>query len=204
MKKIPAIFLSVFITLLMQDFAQAQETKTAETTDLNKAHFKTQLVSEKSLSGDAVTFSTINGFQKKPRNTSNAWANNYITAVATKNTGEITYQINSLIEYKAHDKRLYKEVVYNTATSQESKEATILNHSISCQGSAYSGCIHTEHVAFTIDSTLIENMANSYTEDSQNKWRYRLSPKRGRSYSAYLFIAEISALVDAVKEYQKP
>ena len=204
MKIISAIFLSVFITLLMQNFAQAQETKTSETITLNKLHFKTQLVSKNSLSGDAITFSTINGFQKKPRNVSNAWANNYITAVATKKTGEITYQINSLIEYKAHDKRLYKEVVYNTATSQKSKEATILNHSISCQGSAYSGCIHKEHVAFTVDSTLIENMANSYTEDSQNKWRYRLSPKRGRSYSAYLFIAEISALVDAVKEYQKP
>ena len=204
MKKVLAIFLSAFITLFMQAFAQGQQTKTPETTVLNKAHFKTQLVSEESLSGDAITFSTINGFKNKPRNVSNAWANNYITALATKNTGEVTYQINSLIEYKDHDKRLYKKVAYNTATSQKSKEATILNHTISCQGSAYSGCIHTEHVVFTVDSTLVENMANSYTEGSQNKWRYRLSPRKGRSYSAHLFIAEISALVDTVKEYKKP
>lgn len=66
------IFLSVFITLLMQNFAQAQEAKMSETTTLNKLHFKKQLVSKNSLSGDAIIFSTINGFQKKPRNGSNA------------------------------------------------------------------------------------------------------------------------------------
>ena len=67
-------------------------------------------------------------------------------------------------------------------------------------GSAYSGCIHTEHVAFTVDSTLIENIADSYTEGAQNKWRYKLSPKKGRSYSAYLFFSEIAALVEAANK----
>jgi hypothetical protein len=202
MQKILFIFLCAFITLLMQACAQTQKTQQIETVVLNKAHFKTQLFSEQSISNEAITFSTINGFQKKPRNISKAWTNNYITGRINKKTGKTTYQIHSLIEYKDHDKRIFKEVSYNTDTGKETKEAIILDHVISCKGSAYSGCIHTEHVVFSIEPILIENIANSYTKDSQNKWHYQLSPKKGRSYSAHLFISEIAAMVETAKEYK--
>lgn len=162
----------------------------------NKVYFKKRLITENDNEKATIKISTINGFQKRPRNKKTTWANNYITALIDKETGEISYKINSLIQYKDHDKHLYKEVSYNTGLEFTTTEASILNHDISCLGSAYSGCIHTEHVAFPIESTLIETIAASYTENSQNKWRYKLSPKKGRSYSAFLFIAEISALVE--------
>ena len=213
MQKILLIFLCAFITLLMQSCAQTQQTQKVEATVLilNKTHFKKQLISEQSTASEVITFSTINGFQKKPRNISNAWANNYITGRINKKTGNITYQIHSLIEYKDHDKRIFKEVSYNTGVGKKTKITTILDYIISCKGSAYSGCIHTEHVVFSIEPTLIENIANSYTtdsnthtKDSQNKWRYQLSPKKGRSYSAHLFISEIAALIETAKEYKAP
>jgi len=87
-------------------------------------------------------------------------------------------------------------VSYRTIAGKETKEAKILNHTISCQGSAYSGCIHIEHVVFTINSILTESLTNSYSEGSPKKWCYQLSPKKDRSYSAHLFIAEIAALVE--------
>ena len=171
---------------------------------LDKSHFKGKLITEDNTEKNTVVISTINGFHKKPRNNTNTWANNYITALIDKTTGNITYQINSLIQYKDHDKHLYKKVSYNTPTEYKTKEATILNHKISCLGSAYSGCKHTEHVTFSIDSTFLEGIASHYTEGPQNKWRYKLSPKKGRSYSAHLFIAEIAALVEAIREYKIP
>lgn len=173
---------------------------------LNKAHFKNKLTIERDDEKGTIKISTVNGFHKKPRNKMNAWANNFITAVIDIKTGNITYQINSLVEYKDHDKHLYKEVSYNTeadvktGSGSKTEAASILNHDISCLGSAYSGCIHTEHVAFNIDPTLVENIAASYAEGTNNKWSYKLSPRKGRDYFAHLFIAEISALVEAVTE----
>lgn len=173
---------------------------------LDNAHFKNELTIERDDEKGTIKISTVNGFHKKPRRKINAWANNFITALIDIKTGNITYQINSLVEYKDHDKHLYKEVSYNTeagvktGAGTKTEAAFILNHNISCLGSAYSGCIHTEHVAFSIDSKLIENIAASYTDGSQNKWRYILTPRKGPSYSAYLFIAEIAALVEMVEE----
>lgn len=167
---------------------------------LNKAYFKNKLIIEKDNEKGTVKISTVNGFNKKPRNKTNAWANNYITALIDKKTRRTTYQINSLIEYKDHDKHLYKEANYSSGEGPKTKEASILKHDISCLGSAYSGCIHTEHVAFSINSTLIENIAASYSKGAQNKWGYKLSPRKGRDYFSYLFIAEITALVEAVAE----
>lgn len=182
--------------------SQATNSTPPTTITLNNAYFKNKLIIEKDNKKGTVKISTANGFNKKPRNKTNAWANNYITALIDKKTERKTYQINSLIEYKGHDKHLYKEVSYNTGSESKTKQASILKHYISCLGSAYSGCIHTEHVAFSIDSTLIENIAASYSEGAQNKWGYNLSPRKGRDYFAYLFIAEIAALVEAVAENQ--
>ena len=169
---------------------------------LDKTYFKNKLVTKVDNEKGVITISTVNGFHKKPRRKTQTWANNFITAFIDQKAGNISYQINSLVQYKDHDKHLYKEVSYNTGTEQKTEESSILKHDISCLGSAYSGCIHTEHTAFSIDSTLIENMAASYTDGSQNKWRYTLSPRKGPNYSAYLFIAEIAALVEVALEYQ--
>jgi len=211
-KKILSILFCLTILLLIQACSNTTPTtkigKPPQTTNstppaaitLNKAYFKNKLIIEKNNKKGTVKISTVNGFNKKSRNKNNVWANNFITALIDKKTGHTTYQIHSLIEYKDHDKNLYKEVSYNTGSESKTKQAFILKHDISCLGSAYSGCIHTEHVAFSIDSTLIENIAASYSEGEQNKWNYKLSPRKGRDYSAYLFIAEITALVEAVAE----
>lgn len=212
MKNTLLISLSLTSLLLMQACSNTRPTtkidKPSQATNstpsaaitLNKAYFKNKLIIEKYNKKGTVKISTANGFNKKPRNKTNAWANNYITALIDKKTGHTTYQINSLIKYKDHDKHLYKEVSYNTGSEPKTKQASILKHDISCLGSAYSGCIHTEHVAFSINSTLIENIAASYSKGAQNKWGYKLSPRKGRDYFSYLFIAEITALVEAVAE----
>jgi len=198
MQKITALLLVLFLTILLHGCTAASPIKRAVEITPDKTHFKNHLNSTDRKSSKLIELSTLNGFRKKPRNIHDTWADSYISAAINKRTGEITYQINSVIEYKDHDKRSYRKVSYRTilGKEKETKEAKVLNHTISCQGSAYSGCIHTEYVVFTIDSTLIESLANSYAEEPPNKWRYQLSPKKGRSYSAHLFIAEIAALVE--------
>lgn len=211
MKKPAIVFISLTALLFMQACSNTKTTQlnlpaSSENTNptvalaLDKIYFKNRLITENDIEKNTLVISTINGFHKKPRNNTKAWANNYVTALIDKTTGNITYQINSLVQYKDHDKHLYKKVSYNTSTTYITTDASILSHEISCLGSAYSGCIHTEHVAFTIDSTLIENIAASYTEGAQNKWHYKLSPKKGRSYSAYLFFSEITALAEAANK----
>ena len=212
MKKILSILFSLTALLLIQACSNTTPTtkigKPSQTTNstplaaitLNKSYFKNKLIIEKDNKKGTVKISTENGFNKKSRNKNNVWANNYITALIDKKTRHTTYQINSLIEYKDHDKHSYKEVNYNTGSESKTKEASILKHDISCLGSAYSGCIHTEHAASSIDPTLVENIAASYIEGTQNKWGYKLSPKKGRDYFASLFVAEIAALVEAVTE----
>jgi len=208
------VFFSLIFLLLIQGCSNTTSTtpekKPAPITSsnstspitLDKTYFKNKLVTEVDDKTGLTKISTINGFHKKPRNKTQTWANNFITAFIDKKTGKTSYQINSLVQYKDHDKHLYKEVSYNTGTESKTKEASILKHDISCLGSAYSGCIHTEHVAFSIDSTLIENISASYTEGANNKWGYKLSPRKGRDYFAHLFIAEIAALTEAAQEYK--
>ncbi len=196
MKKTPFLFYLSFMFALLYGCASTLPEKNMATTSFNKDHFKQHMVLINN-SGEAIELSTINGLKIPKRSNQEVFVDSYIQAVVTKNTGLITYQINSLVEYKDHDKRLYKQVSYNTPTGNETKDANIFDHTISCQGSAYSGCRHTEHIVFTVDPELLESIADSYNGDTQSKWRYQLSPNTGRSHFAFLPLAEIAAIVEA-------
>lgn len=196
MKKIPFLFYLIFLFALLYGCASTLPEKNMATTFFNKEHFKQHMVLNHS-SGETIELSTINGLQIPKRSNQEVSIDSYILAIVTKNTGLITYQINSLVEYKDHDKRLYKQVSYNTPTGNKTKDANIIDHTISCQGSAYSGCRHTEHIVFTVDPELLESIADSYQGGTQGKWRYQLSPNTGRSHSVFLPLAEIAAIVEA-------
>ena len=147
--------------------------------------------------GDMVELST-KLFKEKRSRIKTTFVDSYVKAIINKKTGEITYQINSLAEYKDHDKRQYKKVSYSAVTQREQKETILLDYQISCQGSAYSGCIHTEHVTFNVEKALMEHIAQNYTDakDATSTWRYQLIPQSGRNHSAQLLLSEIAALVE--------
>ena len=182
-------------------------TPTAQPTSLDKAYFKLHLSTTKGGSdgdGNTVILSTVNGYNKQRVLTQyNVIGDNYISATIDKTTGETTYQIDSLIEYKDHDARLYKHINYTADGHRQSGEGTLVSQTSDCKGNQYSGCLRKEHVAFSIAQQTIEQVAKNYTEGSQDKWQYTLSPEREKNYSASLFVAEISALVEAVNEYKK-
>lgn len=202
MKKITPLFYLLFLSVFFYGCATApsgniSSTKNADSNPLNKDHFQQQL-SERS-TGDTIELSTINGLKTEKRGNRDAWIDGYILAQVDKKLGRTTYQVHSLIEYKDHDKRLFKEVSYNSALGQTTQQASLLEHRISCQGSAYSGCMHTEHVAFNIEQEVMETIAKGYDENTAGHWRYQLTPNAGRSHSVMLPAAEVAAIVEAAQ-----
>jgi len=208
MRKNHLIFFYLFVTLFLQgcSSASSQNAQPAASPVLDKAHFKQHLTTTEGNSVETLVLSTVNGFNKQRMLTKyNVTGDNYISATVDKITGSTTYHIHSIIEYKDHDSRLYKQVSYTANGSQQSVKTTLLNQVVDCKGSQYSGCYRKEHVVFTINQQAVDQIAKNYTEGSQNtgshkKWRYTLSPEIGTSYSTHLFVSEISALSEAVNE----
>lgn len=212
------IIFYLFLALSLQSCSSVSTPNTPATqpVSLDKAYFKMRLTTterdseednygEEKSYGKTIIFSTINGYNKQRLLTQyNVIGDSYISATVNKTTDEVTYQIDSIIEYKDHDARLYKHINYTVNGRQYSGDGTLVDQTMDCKGNQYSGCLRKEHVAFTMTQQTIEQIAINYTEGSQDKWRYTLSPERDRSYSAHLFVAEIAALVEAVNENKRP
>jgi hypothetical protein len=212
MRKSCFIIFYLFLALFLQSCSSVgtPDSSTAQPASLDKAYFKVRLStttegSDEEYDVSTVILSTVNGYNKQRLLTQyNVLGDSYITATVNRATNKVIYQIASIIEYKDHDARLYKHINYTDSGRQQSGEAILVNQMSDCKGNQYSGCLRKEHVAFAISEQTIEQVAITYTEGSQDKWRYTLLPEREKSYSTYLFVAEISALVEAVNEYKKP
>ncbi|MEH6466784.1 MAG: hypothetical protein V7722_04060 [Porticoccus sp.] len=183
-----------------------QPTEPAPT--LDKAHFKQQMITKERDSGKTIVFSTINGFKKDKVNDRRPWGESYVSAAVDKETGDITYQINTIVKYKSHKFHLYREVRYDSGGEAKFIEATILERKVDCLAARKtgaprrSGCYLSERVVFTLDHEPISKFSNSYTEGSQAQLRYTMLPRSGATYSATLYIAEIAALVEVVEEHK--
>ena len=218
MRKNCLIIFYLFLAFSLQSCSSVDtpDTSTDQPVSLDKAYFKGRLTttargSEEEGYGEekndekTIIFSTINGYYKQRLLTKyNVIGDSYISATVNKITDVITYQVNSIVEYKDHDARLYKHINYTVNGRQYSGDGTLVDQTMDCKGNQYSGCLRKEHVAFTMTQQTIEQIAINYTDGSQDKWRYTLSPERDRSYSAHLFVAEIAALVEAVNENKRP
>lgn len=212
MRKNCLIIFYLFLVLSLQSCSSVSTPNTSATqpVSLDKAYFKMRLTTTESTSeegsyGKTIIFSTINGYNKQRLLTQyNVIGDSYISATVNKTTDEVTYQIDSIIEYKDHDARLYKHINYTINGRQYSGDGTLVDQTVDCKGNQYSGCLRKEHVVFTMTQQTIEQIAINYTEGSQGKWRYTLSPEIDKSYSAHLFVAEIAALVEAVNENKRP
>lgn len=206
------IIFYLFLALFLQSCSSVGTpgSSTTQPANLDKAYFKVRLTTtekgvEKENNGKTIIFSTINGYKKQRLLTQyNVIGDSYISATVNKTTDEATYKIDSIIKYKDHDARLYKHINYTVAGRQQSDDGTVVEQMVDCKGSQYSGCLRKEHIVFTMNQQTIEQIVQSYSEGSQDKWRYTLSPETGKSYSAYLFVAEITALVEAVNEIKRP
>jgi hypothetical protein len=212
MRKNCLIIFYAFLALFLQSCSSVDipDTPAPQTASLDKAYFKFRMNTTKADAGEendgsTIILSTVNGYNKQRLLTQyNVIGDSYITATVNRTTNSVMYQIVSIVEYKDHDARLYKHINYTDSDRQRSGEAILVNQMSDCKGNQYSGCLRKEHAAFTISEKTIEQVAITYTEGSQAKWRYTLSPERDKSYSTYLFVAEISALLEAVNEYRKP
>ncbi|MBQ0712885.1 MAG: hypothetical protein KBT53_07990 [Porticoccus sp.] len=176
---------------------------------LDKAHFKQSIITKERDSGKTIVFSTINGFKKGKVNDRRPWGESYISAAVDKATGDITYQINTIVKYRSHKLHLYREVRYDSNGETKFIDATILERKVDCLESTEtgaarrSGCYPSERVVFTLDQEQITKLSEGYTGDSQAQLRYTMLPRSGPTYLATLYLAEIAALVEAVEEYKK-
>ena len=176
---------------------------------LDKAHFKQQMLTKERDSGKTIVFSTINGFKKDKVNDRRPWGESYISAALDKETGDITYQINTIVKYKSHKLHLYREARYDSNGETKLIEATILERKVDCLEARKTGahrrtgCYLSERVVFILDHEPIAKLSNGYTEDSQAQLRYTMLPRSGATYSATLYLAEIAAVVEVVEEHKK-
>lgn len=176
---------------------------------LDKAHFKEHMLTKERDSGKTIVFSTINGFKKDKVNDRRPWGESFVSAAVDKETGDITYQINTIVKYKSNKFHLYREVRYDSDDETKFIEATILERKVDCLAARKtgahrrSGCYLSERVVFTLDHEPISKLSNSYTEGSEGQLLYTMLPRSGATYLATLYLAEIAALVEVAEEHNK-
>ena len=186
---------------------QVQPAEPAPT--LDKAHFKQHIITKERDSGKTIVFSTINGFKKDMVTDRRPWGESYISAAVDKGTGDITYQINTIVKYRSRKIHLYRKVRYDSNGETKFIDATILERKVYCleprktDATRGTRCYPSERVVFTLDQEQITKLSEGYTGDVQAQLRYTMLPRSGPIYLAALYLAEIAALVEVVEEYRK-
>lgn len=203
MLKIHYIILTLITVLFLGGCATTREAQLDTALALDKEHFK-QTLSLKDDSLDTVAkFSTVNGFKEKHGLLGIVWDDNFIRAYVDKKTGIATFQVYNSIYYQGYGWKFYNRVNYETPDGPNSKKVTVIDRNVDCTSYRYGGCTYNEHVAFTVDQTLLETIVRTYKAGIRTVWKYKIIPKAGEDYKAGLLPAEIAAIVEAVAEYKK-
>jgi hypothetical protein len=157
-------------------------------------------IKDDSLETTAV-ISTVNGWQYKEGLLKLVNSDQFFRAFINKKTGATNYQVYQYVTYYGDGWAFFNLVNYETPNGPESKELDVISRDVtSC--SAYVGCGHVEHVAFSVEESLLREAASKYQPGNAQIWRFRLKAKSGAERDEGFVPAEIVALLKAVDDYK--
>ena len=147
-----------------------------------------------------VTFSTVDGFQKKDGLLRMVNQDLFFRAFLAKKDRSVRFQVYASIVYMGKW-QFFETVNYETGELPESKAVTPISREVlSCSGMG--GCMYTEHVGFQVPEDLLRKIAEKYNPQVISVWRVRFKAKTGTDWDLMVSPAEIAGLLQAVDNFK--
>lgn len=142
------------------------------------------------------TVATFNTLAAKKRYVWSApEAQGFLRANLNKKTGEVTYQVYSVVGY-GREWRFYNRANFDAGKGPEQVELISISRDVvSCRY----GCTYSEHVAFMLTEDQVWSIAALPVD---TKWKYRLKSKAGVDSDVELEPGEFGGLIAAVDDYR--
>lgn len=129
------------------------------------------------------------GFTDKVR------SDNFLRAFIDKRTGKVRYQLYQQVTYSG-DWRRFTSVNFATADGPVAAELTpIVEEVVTC---SYGICVHREVVGFDVPREVLDQLANQYSAERLDFWRFRFKGRGGLDWEDRISPAEIAGLLRAV------
>lgn len=148
----------------------------------------------------AITFSTLNCFQRKNGILKVVWDDNFIRVYKDKKTGALKFQVYTVLYYKDW---LFPMRANFGVESVQSVDGDRVAGEVDCsQHGLYGYCMHEEHFVFELplDEILkIEQLAAK--QGGVLEWKYRLKTKSGVDADRILNANEILGVFDLATGY---
>ena len=164
---------------------------------LTMEHFRdTATVADDAIAG-TTTITTEKGFVSRKGILRSVSSDEFLKGVINKKTGQKSFQVDASVSYYGRW-RTYATANYQGADGPRSLSTMQLGRDIgTC---AVGNCLYTEHVAFTVDETLLRQLAAGYVPGNPALWHYKLIPKVGSEYSGELSSAEIAGFLAKIDQ----
>lgn len=122
-------------------------------------------------------------------------AQGFLRANLNKRTGEVAYQVYSVVRY-GREWRFYNRANFDAGKGPEQVELISISRDVA---SCRYGCTYSEHVAFMLTEDQARSIAALPVEA---KWKYRLKSKAGVDSDVELEPGEFGGLLAAVDDYR--
>jgi hypothetical protein len=165
---------------------------------LTMEHFRDTATVKDDALDTTATITTENGFVEHHGLLRVVWNDEFLRAFIDKRTGAKTFQVYEYIIYDSDGWRFYESANYQTPDGPQSVPATKIAQNVDC---STLGCTYTEHVAFTVDESLLRLLAAGYVAGKPAIWLYKFVGKSGPDYADGLSNAEIAGFLAKVDSY---
>lgn len=172
--------------------------------DLPSSHFQSTVSVRDDALDTVAIFSTEPGFRFKQGLLGIVWEDNFIRGFIDKRTKARTFQVYTYVMYRDSGWRFYETANYEAPGGPKSVPVTKIHSDVDCTASSSLGCRYEEHVGFSIDEALVQEIAGlaGRTRGQLLGWRYKIRPHRGEDYQAVLSASEVKGLLDAMDSYK--
>lgn len=170
---------------------------------LTPDHFRQTAEIEDDSLDVTANINTRLGMAKKQGLLGIVWDDNFLRAIVDKKTGATVFQVYQWINYTG-DWRFYNTVNFETPDGPSQASLTRISQDVlSCSGSRYGGCTHSEHFAFTVDEALLRTIAAGYRPGQEAVWRFKYGASQAEDWQDGLLPAEVAGFLQAVDAYRE-
>lgn len=182
--------------------AELQKQEIQKALSLTPEHFRQTTKIKDDEFESVVIFSTEGGYSEKRGLLGVVWSDEFLRAFVDKKSGAVKFQVYVAWVHQGSGWMHPFQANYGKPLVVTPTEKVVSD--VSCTGSKYSGCIYSEHVAFSLSESEFRRVIEGATSSdlTSKVWRFRVKGQSGQDYDGAILLSEFFGLKAAIDQHR--